>query len=186
MNCRFGDPEYEDETLGTYAGCFESSLNSETKLSKCYIMECDRENRQIKVQIKEKTIICNGTKNIMIDPEGFKGNLTCPDYNMVCTSETWCNNYFECIEWGFSSDNTTYDYISNREELKERDKINLLVNDSLKFGIEEDNKHNNSKENDNDNNDSDNDDNNINLGNNNKFIFPKLVKQIVLFIFHII
>ena len=51
--------------------------DSETKLSKCYIMEGDRENRIIKVQIKEKTIICNGTKNIMIDPEGFKGNLTC-------------------------------------------------------------------------------------------------------------
>ena len=86
------------------------------------------------------------------------------------------------------ADNTTYDYISNREELKERDKINLSVNDSLKFDIEEDNKHNNSKESDNndDNNNSDKDDNNINFGNNNKFIFPKLVKQIVLFIFHFI
>ena len=66
MNCRFGDPEYEDETLGTYAGCFESSLNSETKLSKCYIMECDRENRQIKVQIIIILNVLNGESLLII------------------------------------------------------------------------------------------------------------------------
>ena len=101
-------------------------MNLDKKTSICYEIECDKVNKRIKVNIGGKTIICPGKKMEMSNPEGLKGYLSCPDYNMVCTSDKWCNNMFDCIDQQSESDLNTYDFISNRKELEERDKNNFL------------------------------------------------------------
>ena len=125
-NCNYGKKENSDEIIGSNSLCFESSVNLDKKTSICYEIECDKVNKRIKVNIGGKTIICPGKKMEMSNPEGLKGYLSCPDYNMVCTSDKWCNNMFDCIDQQSESDLNTYDFISNRKELEERDKENLL------------------------------------------------------------
>ena len=95
----------------------------------------------------------------MTNPNGLAGSLLCPDYNMVCTSKIWCNNIYDCIENGSTADETTFDIISNKEELLQRDKTMLSVNDNSKCTIEE-----------------------INNGFNIKYEWSKLIRQFILLI----
>ena len=61
-------------------------------------MECDKQNKKIKVYINDAQVICPGYETILNNPNGLRGKLKCPDYNLVCTSDTWCNEMFECID----------------------------------------------------------------------------------------
>ena len=133
MNCIYGKIENTYEVIGDNSMCFISSLNLNQNTSICYPIECDRNNKKIKVKVGKKTIICDGTENEMNNPEGLKGYLLCPDYNMVCTSEVWCNNMFDCIKKESVADENTYEFNSNKKELKERDTFNLAVDDSSKY-----------------------------------------------------
>ena len=163
MNCIYGKKENKNEVIGSNSMCFISSLNLNEKTSICYQMECDRNNKKIKVNIGEKTIICDGTKKEMNNPEGLKGYLLCPDYNMICTSETWCNNMFDCIEKESIADENTYEYNSNKDELKERDIFNLAVDDSSKYTIS-----------------------NYNSDNSKGFIFLKFINLFIILILYFI
>ena len=44
----------------------------------------------------------------MNKPNGFNGQIKCPDYNLVCTSKTWCNELFDCIDKKSEVDLDTY------------------------------------------------------------------------------
>ena len=138
-NCIYGKKENNDEIIGSNSICFESSINLGSKASICYEIECDRNNKQFKVIIGKNSVICNGKRNEMTNPNGLTGSLLCPDYNMVCTSKIWCNNIYDCIENGSTADETTFDIISNKEELLQRDKDMKSVNDYTKYDIEEPN-----------------------------------------------
>ena len=135
MNCVYGKKENSDEIIGSNSICFESSLNLNSKTSICYAIVCDRINKRIIVNVGDKNIICPGTKNVLNNPGEIKGTLTCPDYNMVCTTDKWCNNIYDCIDKQSESDLNTYDFISNRDELEKRDKENLNINSSFKFEL---------------------------------------------------
>ena len=176
-NCVYGKKENSDEIIGNNSMCFESSINLSSKKSICYQMECDRVNKQIKVKIGQKTIICNGEKNDMENPEGLTGNLSCPDYNMICTSDIWCNNMFDCINKESTPDESTYYYISNRGELEERDNYFLNLDDSLKYNLVNSNGNNGNNGN-NDNNDN----NDYNDSNGYNFCFQRYIWQNLLFI----
>ena len=160
MNCIYGKSENTKEIIGSNSMCFISSLNLNQNTSICYPVQCDRNNKKIKVIVGEKTITCDGTKKEMNNPEGLKGYLLCPDYNMVCTSEIWCNNMFDCINKESVADENTYEINSNKNELKERDNFNLRVDDSIKYDL--------------------------NNNNNNNFIFPKFINIFILFILNFI
>ena len=72
---------------------------------------------------------------------------------MVCTSNTWCNNMFDCIDRESIPDESTYDYISDRTKLINRDNILIKVDDSKKLGEDDE-----------------------------KYIWPKFINYLVLFI----
>ena len=130
-NCIYGNREYNDEIIGTNSMCFESSINLGTKKSICYEIECDKTNKAINVKIGDKVVVCSGTKNKMLNPNGLSGTLYCPDYNMVCASTTWCNNIFDCIDRQSEADQDTFLFNTNKDELQEMDNLYLKVNDNL-------------------------------------------------------
>jgi len=153
MNCAYGKKENDDEIIGSNSICFKSSINLRSNSSICYEIECDRINKQIKVKIGLKTALCYGTKYDIENPDDLNGFLSCPDYNMVCTSNTWCNNMFDCIDRESIPDESTYDYISDRTKLINRDNILIKVDDSKKLGEDDE-----------------------------KYIWPKFINYLVLFI----
>ena len=96
-----------------------------------YEIECDKTNKAINVKIGNKVVVCSGTKNKMLNPNGLSGTLYCPDYNMVCASTTWCNNIFDCIDRQSEADQDTFLFNTNKDELQEMDNLYLKVNDNL-------------------------------------------------------
>ena len=117
FNCNYGANINTDigEVIGGNSLCFESSLipksyNKQLNdiYSVCYKIECDRNNRQIKVYILGVTVTCPGHETVLNQPNGFNGQIKCPDYNLVCTSEVWCNELFDCIKKNSKAARDTY------------------------------------------------------------------------------
>ena len=118
-NCNFGLNLYSSmgEIIGNNSICFESSLISENiseeldePYSICYQVECNRNNKEYYVKLGNNTITCPTKSVILKELEGLKGEIKCPDYNRICTSEIWCNELFDCIEKKSLADKLTYDY----------------------------------------------------------------------------
>ena len=122
-------------------------------------MYCDRSNKKIIVYIGRETIECDGEQKIINVKSS--DTLNCPDYNMVCTSDIWCNNMFECIDKESVTDENTYLYNTNYEQLKQMDDYKLNIYTSSKFG------------------DADNGNNNLRA----KYIWQIFIVQFILFIF---
>ena len=135
-NCRNGKSENEGEVFSENSLCFESSINNSDMESSCYKMECDSSNKKIIIYIDSNKITCPGEETVLYNPNGLNGQIKCPNYNLVCTSEVWCNNIFDCIDKNSKADSSTYDYNSNIQELQKRDAENLLIDDSI-FILEE-------------------------------------------------
>ena len=117
-NCRYGSsqnlsPHY-GEVIGNRSICFESSLvprysPQPYKLrSICYKAICDRLNKQIIVFINDLNVTCPYNGGVLKKLKGFKGEIRCPDYNMICTSDIWCNEMFDCIDKKSVTDTGTY------------------------------------------------------------------------------
>ena len=100
--------------------------------SVCYEMSCDKENKRINVSIGKTNVICPGNDIILKNPNGLKGNLHCPDYYYVCTSDIWCNDMFDCINKKSFTDPNSYEYNIDKKALLKRDKENLLIDDEIK------------------------------------------------------
>ena len=128
-SCKYGKSESSYDVIGSNSICFESSLFASNKKSICYQMNCDKVNKKININIGDNTISCPGQEIILNNPEGLNGEIKCPDYNMVCTSDIWCDDLFDCINKKSTVDEKTYDYISNKEALLERDENNLKIKD---------------------------------------------------------
>ena len=135
-NCAYGFNYFEDEgeVLGDKSLCFESSLtlNKDTSTdinveSMCYRLECDKNNKVFNVYVNDSIINCPGNETILQDPNGFKGQIKCPDYNIVCSSKTWCNELFDCINKKSEADPETFYYNKNNEE-KDDSNSNLKPN----------------------------------------------------------
>ena len=143
-NCNYGKLEYSVEKLGSNSICFESSIFNNEKESVCYKMSCDKNNKKINVYIQDNVIVCPGFDTLLSNPNNLNGEIHCPDYNIVCTSDIWCSDMFDCIEKKSTANLDTYDYISNRLALEERDRINLLVDDTKNINKNKDEKSNKS------------------------------------------
>ena len=105
-------------------------------------MECDRKNKQIKVYILGETVTCPGYETVLNQPNEFNGQVKCPDYNLVCTSEVWCNELFDCINKKSKSVRDTYDNdviklieVNEEYEEDEEDKSNNYINYGLNYYI---------------------------------------------------
>ena len=118
FNCNHGAGLYESigEIIGSNSVCFESSLDPKNLyeldylISICYQVECDKTNRQIIVHIGDSTITCPGKRTLLDNPNGIVGQIQCPNYDIICTSDIWCNDLFDCIDKNSLADLNTYDY----------------------------------------------------------------------------
>jgi len=130
-NCRYGISEYEEEKINEDSLCFESSINNSGMKSVCYKTECNQSSKTFSLYIGSKIVTCPGKEVVLYNPNGLNRQIKCPDYNLICTSQTWCNDIFDCIDKKSQADLYTYDYISNKTKLQEKDAVNLLIDDSI-------------------------------------------------------
>jgi hypothetical protein len=115
-NCRYGAAllPYYGEEIGNRSICLESSLIPRYSpqpykwRSICHKVICDRLNKNVIVFINDLNVTCPFKGGTLKKIKGFKGKINCPPYNMVCTSETWCNEMFECIDKKSVTDYNTY------------------------------------------------------------------------------
>ena len=97
-------------------------------------MSCDRVNKKILVYIGNRIVECDGEQKIKY--VSSSDTLNCPDYNMICTSDIWCNNMFECIDKESFTDENTYLLKSNILQLQQKDNYNLNIDTSSKYTIQ--------------------------------------------------
>ena len=119
-NCKVGKKNtiHSDygEKFGENSICVESSLvptysgQSSIYRSICYEVYCDKENKNVILIIGNGRVVCPIEGGMINDPNGFKGKVTCPDYNSVCTSQQWCNDPIDCIENKIIADENSYIY----------------------------------------------------------------------------
>ena len=74
----------------------------------CYPIECDRKNKKIIVHVNDLSVECPTKGGMLKKIKGFKGKINCPEYDLICTSDIWCNEMFECIDKKSITDEKTY------------------------------------------------------------------------------
>ena len=67
--------------------------------------------------VNDLSVICPNEGGTLKRIKGFKGKINCPKYNMVCTSEIWCNEMFDCIDKKSVTDEYTYDAKYSQSDL---------------------------------------------------------------------
>ena len=144
-NCKYGHNYFKStgEIIGKNSLCFESSLipiNSQNSIdeliSVCYKVQCNRDKKTVQVYIGSSFVTCPKNGGILSNPNGFKGQIKCPNYDIVCTSEVWCNELFDCIDKKSTVDIKTFDYKKNGEDvsfLSFNKYIFLFINIILNF-----------------------------------------------------
>lgn len=121
-NCIYGDAntDVKYQTIGKGSGCFMSNLSKDDpldkKLATCYQYICDKDTTSVKVKISADAVVqCPGAGG-SLKINGFKGEIQCPDYNVICNASVVCDNIADCINKKSirvdpidiqSSDNTT-------------------------------------------------------------------------------
>ena len=92
---------YDNEIYSDNSICVLNSLvTSDNKKGKtralCMEVECDYDNNAVLITLGNEIISCNVSGEFNI--EGYKGSITCPNFNRVCTGSKWCNDVFSCVE----------------------------------------------------------------------------------------
>ena len=119
------------EVLGSNSFCVLSSLEegrniNPTLLPLCYEMKCS--SKSLSIKVGDYYIVCprEGGK---IFAEHFNGFIMCPDYNLICTGSTMCNNLLDCINKKSTEKEASllnYDYNNNGDN--EDDEIKTTQN----------------------------------------------------------
>ena len=97
------------EVFGNNSFCFISSLSSNSSNdivedeAICYEVNCDYMTKTLFVIVNNTNINCSSNGSILYNPEGFKGNISCPKYDEICekNSSKLCNDMFDCIKDDF-------------------------------------------------------------------------------------
>lgn len=135
------------EVISAESICFISSLISQNsmlntyfrnKRAICHKYQCDYANNVLYVIINEKKIKCNsaiGTTKV----DGYYGEIECPQFNNVCTSNISCSDFVDCIQKksivndktfiDISQDKSTHILLNNT--IHHRDNGNESINQSL-------------------------------------------------------
>lgn len=130
-SCSFGKideiPSSLAQVIGSSSVCMMSSLTPQNgsglseyrnkMRSMCYPITCDNTSKTVTIHIGSSTISCpkeGGEKTL----DGYTGSVFCPDYNLVCTGTSFCNDPFSCINLkSIPLDGTfTYDYQANNDQ----------------------------------------------------------------------
>jgi hypothetical protein len=121
------------ETLGDNSLCGLSSIFTKTKMNRydgnlrptCYIMICSEQSLTVQIG-NDEYIVCprkGGLIKIGKNSVGetkytnYYGYFFCPDYNLICTGTTFCNDIFDCIEKKSEYKTPNYDYDLNIDEI---------------------------------------------------------------------
>ena len=117
-SCRYGDSlnifSHYGEVIGNNSICFESSLVPRYSpqpykwRSICYPISCDRKNKNIIVYINDLSVVCPTQGGVLKKIKGFKGKINCPKYNLICTSQIFCNDMFDCIDKNSIADENSF------------------------------------------------------------------------------
>ena len=151
-----GNSENFGELLGNNSFCALSSIvqNGSTITNyqnlirpTCYSMSCSSKSLTIQLYSKNKEIeyiVCprkGGLIKIGGKHSNFNGYLFCPDYNLICTGSTLCNDLINCIEKNSTSNSLTYDYTANyiSNEIRSGNETNTEVDKYKAEGFEESN-----------------------------------------------
>ena len=121
LNCAYGvldKSTYYNQQISENSLCFESSLISNANSDKiqknyqsiCYKVACDKINKNLIVYIGDSKVTCLKEGGKIENPNGYVGVINCPDYNLVCTSDIWCNDMFDCIDKSAIADESSYIY----------------------------------------------------------------------------
>ena len=99
----------------------------------CYPMFCS--SKSLTIQIFDEFIVCPREGGKVELSGKYLGYIYCPDYNLICTGTTFCNDIFDCIEKESLSKEDTfkYDYKVNNDEEKiyKKEDIAELGDDGL-------------------------------------------------------
>ena len=122
-SCVSGNAQYSDaklgETIGSNSICVLSTLRSKNYLDQlndftsvraiCHEMTCDFTNEQTIFTILGQNVECP-KKGGLISVEGFDGQLECPEFNLVCTSQNYCTDISSCIDNGVTAEESTFTF----------------------------------------------------------------------------
>ena len=73
----------------------------------CHEMFCS--SQSLTIIIGEYYIVCPRAGG-KIEVENFEGFLLCPDYNLICTGTSLCNNIFDCFTLNSEEKESSFDY----------------------------------------------------------------------------
>ena len=112
-NCKFDNINPNSiygEKFGKKSFCFISSLASKTSETAnkddaiCYEVECHNITKSIIVIVNDTRINCSMDGEIVTNPQGLKGKLSCPKYDEICESKNTeiCTDVFDCMNENFA------------------------------------------------------------------------------------
>ena len=110
---------------------FSSYINSARAL--CYPMFCS--SKSLSIQIYDQYIVCPREGGKVEVSGKYQGYVFCPDYNLICTGTTVCNDMFDCVEKKSLSKENTFDYDyeinTNEEKIYKAEEIPELGEDGI-------------------------------------------------------
>lgn len=94
---------------------------SETVNAFCYPMSCS--DQSLTIQINNDFLVCPRAGG-KINAINYNGYLLCPDYYLICSGTTLCNDLFDCVEKkSLLKTDIQYDYIINTsQDINDADK----------------------------------------------------------------
>ena len=110
----------------------EGSNTAPDVLPLCYEMKCS--SKSLSIKVGDYYIVCprEGGK---IFAEHFNGFIMCPDYNLICTGSTMCNNLLDCYNKKSTEKEESFDY-SDYSEIKTTHNQDVYKTASRDYGWE--------------------------------------------------
>ena len=73
-------------------------------------------NKSLTIQLNNQYFVCPQEGGIITNITNYKGYIYCPDYNLICSGTTLCNNMFDCVDKkSRSKDDIKYERRPNRD-----------------------------------------------------------------------
>ena len=128
-----------DESFTNHSFCVLSSLINKEKenyniyseyRAVCHEMFCSSESLTIK--IKDRYLVCP-REGGRIKAKDFVGYLLCPDFNLICTGTTLCNNLFNCFDESSEEKEESFNYDYTIETTQNSEEYNSISEDKKNY-----------------------------------------------------
>ena len=98
----------------------------------CYPMSCSE--KSLTIQIYNQFVVCPRSGGKVQVNGTYEGYLYCPDYNLICTGTSICNDMFDCVEKRSLIKNKTFNY---DYEIKTNQILSELINEEVETTVYE-------------------------------------------------